>query len=1176
MDIEPLYRLTVYAPSSEDPTETAVLTPIAGAAHADPFVVTTKQGIAGAQPFLEIGKGRQGSINYTTKRTTTGNLLASLLDRRVTPGGSNAVRWVTAFIGNARGETRLKGCKFLLERALDGTEASLVPFTAGRIRNNGVTRATRFDLELKDFADDLNRPLFKGAPHASIAYAALGPLLPNGVVKPFGNLPLTPPLAATIGAPFSTAPDTVVVNVTTPSDPAAMITQAVLDSNSSTALRVVELTKVADGTKHYYQWPRGDSALASTNIPGGPTPHFGLTAFPIAQLPVGDPRREALPAVGTAVTVSIVQDAPPSEATPLLVNDVHPVQYIADILDGKFSLGPGETTLRPLAVRNTDPGNSWATLLADPSFDTIREVITKLEPKANDYLEKVLLQRYNLVLDRDGRGRVDLVDLRRTPTLAGVVTLTDDDLVTATDPSWDDSRDGAITAVAIDYYVDQRIPPTDLVASSDTFPTLPPALIRSAKSTVLVLNDLSTLKDVGEKVITIAARGDRISSGDLLSAHFGRQRRDRLEGKLKAAALDFLRPIGSGVITAQATYRMASANAQQIAKGKYCIVQHSKLPDPASNERGGARLMLCLSCDERDGTLAVQWMDAGTGAVAVVPNITGVTSANPYSVDVAILLNGDNDPADLYVAATDTTVGVRPADDAAEWVYAGTMTASGTVRIGSLPTGKRIWTRAQSHGTAANVKLPSAWDYAPAPGYLDLTVGPPIDLSQPNPVFTPIATLPPIADVRWTISGGVATVTFRRTDASSEIWMGYQLASGLSSPDWDPVAAGVVPLADSVLSFTVPAPVDGEVTLVQLEARGADLAATMIKRLVITAAPQLPSVELDDLETATTGTQWVRFTERGIAIVSVDVQVQVGTNPISAVGAVLRGPGAASTVKGGVLGSGEYEHDVPLDPTRQSWIVIGYTLANGTRIVLPPFGFDRDRLPNLISVVPDAVTPTRLRITADSDTKSIGIYSTTRSYGYEVDGAFLDVDVAGAGNLPGATNVGLAAGSTDTFLVRAFSEPIAALSAGHLNTPTADLHDDKLVPVFNGAPGDPGAPAASWLTVQAYAPAEDDSAVATIDLRASAAPAGWTVVLLISEEGEVPSVDETANVTPPLAAPPIVLTTYEWTSSHVRTPRTPTTRLVTMRVRAELRDGSGVVQDSRDTSASWYASDAFF
>src|ERR1700733_8879164 len=96
--IKPVYRLTVFAPWNEDATETTVLTPLAGAAHSDQFIVTSFQGIAGSQPYLGMPKGRQGSLDVITKRLTTGNIALSVFNPRITAGGSNAIRWSDAFI----------------------------------------------------------------------------------------------------------------------------------------------------------------------------------------------------------------------------------------------------------------------------------------------------------------------------------------------------------------------------------------------------------------------------------------------------------------------------------------------------------------------------------------------------------------------------------------------------------------------------------------------------------------------------------------------------------------------------------------------------------------------------------------------------------------------------------------------------------------------------------------------------------------------------------------------------------------------------------------------------------------------------------------------------------------------------------------------------------------------
>src|SRR5690242_12121599 len=111
----PAYRLTVKAPRSVDATEATTLTPIGGAPHSDPFVVSTLAGLGGAKPYLHDVGGGTGTIDAVQKNTTVGSRTIALRDQRLTAGGSNAVRWVTAFFGDASGRLRLKGCKAILE-----------------------------------------------------------------------------------------------------------------------------------------------------------------------------------------------------------------------------------------------------------------------------------------------------------------------------------------------------------------------------------------------------------------------------------------------------------------------------------------------------------------------------------------------------------------------------------------------------------------------------------------------------------------------------------------------------------------------------------------------------------------------------------------------------------------------------------------------------------------------------------------------------------------------------------------------------------------------------------------------------------------------------------------------------------------------------------------------------
>jgi hypothetical protein len=418
-----------------------------------------------------------------------------------------------------------------------------------------------------------------------------------------------------------------------------------------------------------------------------------------------------------------------------------------------------------------------------------------------------------------------------------------------------------------------------------------------------------------------------------------------------------------------------------------------------------------------------------------------------------------------------------------------------------------------------------------------------------------------IRDLQYTLTDTVAVCTFTTGPDVGELWMGYKIVPAPGSDgDFDQVKALVQPLVPlEVRSFTVPRPADKQVTLVQLESRRADGSVSVgdIARLTVTGTPQAPHVELDDAETATTGTQWWKVTERGIPVRAVQVQTQIGS-VFTDWGPPTRSAGAASVVRGGFLGSGEYEHDVLLDATRQSWIMPRLILANGAPpIELGPFGFDRDKIPRLVSVIPVGTVVT---VTGDSgDTKAVGLYSTTRAWKMEADGASASFDVAIA---DAAAVAGLGSGASDTFTAKALSDPVAYLSGGTL----ADTRD---IVVGNGA-----APSsATWVTVQALAPTVLGDDTLTIKLKASSAPALWIVKIFIANPSTSTAVDRTANVSPALTAPPTVLSSYTYQTGNALTSGGHS-MLRTVSVRAELRDGGGVVKASTTVNASWYTGGA--
>lgn len=294
----------------------------------------------------------------------------------------------------------------------------------------------------------------------------------------------------------------------------------------------------------------------------------------------------------------------------------------------------------------------------------------------------------------------------------------------------------------------------------------------------------------------------------------------------------------------------------------------------------------------------------------------------------------------------------------------------------------------------------------------------------------PLTARASLYDVEQTQTDTTVVIRFKRGSAVTEVWGAYAVVTATGSTSYDfgtLVAPNVTPLPVGATSFAVPRPGDGQVTLVQLEPRLSDLVAGPVVRIPITATPQVPHVELDDTETATTGTQWWKVTERGIPVTAVEVQTQIGTEPGSAFGAPTRGPGAASAVRGGVLGLGEYEHDITLDPDRQSWIMPRLTLSNGAPpIVLGPFAFDRDKNPNILTA--SAVGPSVV-LSGDSDGKSWRVSDTAGTWLVEANGHLLTVDVT----QPGTNAVpGFAPGAVVNLLVEYFSDVVGNVTGGSL------------------------------------------------------------------------------------------------------------------------------------------------
>lgn len=409
-------------------------------------------------------------------------------------------------------------------------------------------------------------------------------------------------------------------------------------------------------------------------------------------------------------------------------------------------------------------------------------------------------------------------------------------------------------------------------------------------------------------------------------------------------------------------------------------------------------------------------------------------------------------------------------------------------------------------------------------------------------------------------------LTWERSALVTEVFAAVRrFDTPLPDDPWTLVTAALEPLAadDDTVTIDKPAEGSGQIVFVHVEPRGLGLTPGIARRYTLEAdVPDAPTVETDDVETETLGRMFLKIIERGIRVVAVEVQTQVGNLPFSDWGAPLRGPDDTSEVRGGVLGALEYEHDVTLHDTRLSWI--GWRLRLETGEIVTPvdaLGFDPNPSPNILSCDVDSGAPTVVRAIGDSDTRSWKFTRQGGAWEYVVDGHSATVDVAKPGTNGEA---GIPTPGTWTIEVTAYSEPKAYVVAGTPKDSTT-----KVVSV--------GAAEPTWDQAYADAPDALGSAIAEIALEASSAPVGYTAKVWERHNpttGWTAFVDITGDLAPALGAPPTVLATYSYTTEYPKSgSENFPARLVQFEFRCEIRDAGGNVVATSTVAASWYFED---
>ena len=749
--LKPAYRLTLYAPRSVDRTEATVLAPAAGAPHADPFQVASLQGLAGFQPYLDIIRGRRGKIDVLSKRTDAGELTVTLLDKRVTTGGSNLSRWVTGFTGDAKGRHALAGYRVVIDESLDGG-ATFATFWTGRVQKLERKGQLRYFLTVRDMREDLKMKIGVGTPHPSAAGVVRATVLPPGIAGAFGLQPGIVPLRAKILlSATQTVQGVTFKRAMAQCDAASLarvdnlITANLLTLEATVQQELTGLAGIMAAARGRVHVKRVDTSaegdfvfIGTLNTVQGTVGVAAAQLF-FSELATTEPGYLVMPPDGTTIDWYVWTSAPATPAVPILITDTHPVQVWKDILDGYYGFRWlwAERESLPAGVNLGDPQRTvaydtaaFATLIADARFPKARFLLTQA-PDAWDWIEKNILQPYGLGFYLDATGKVVPIDLRLpvAADLAGVPTLTDADLIEAVDAvGWAHDRALAITKAFATFYVDTPVPPAALAALArqpvagaqfgKSFPEFTNAMLSSVPSVVEILNLGNA--DLGDNAVTIDASGFRAMPGEQID---NQDRLVWLIAKLQTMLQHLNAPYGNGGVPIVLKGRR-TANVTPLQPGKLFLGTLSGLPDPSTNLRGGTRALRCTARTEDGLQITIEAIDLGLNQTAATPTLGAPaqeTGNTTNGASTAVTLNASSDPVEVQYAVTDPSVGSAPADGASLWALADVARSNRDVTVERLPAGTRIWFRGRSiPGVLGRTLLPSAYVAAGGTGRVDL------------------------------------------------------------------------------------------------------------------------------------------------------------------------------------------------------------------------------------------------------------------------------------------------------------------------------------------------------------------------------------------------------------------------------------------------------------------------
>lgn len=731
---------------------TTVLTPRAGSSHSDPFQVISISGVANWQPYImDSTGGPTNALDRLSGQTEISDFELVLQDARV--GGDNVERWVSAFFGNDAGEVQPHGLILEITRRMT-TGGSYDPFWKGRIVNLTVPdpqeQGAIVIIRARDERIQEKRMLFVGAPHSDVEYAQPSPLCPIGgllkdwgtrgtarphfpsraLFQPWGKIrEITNPVGPNYWALEQTDGDG---SLRSQRDDTGLtealarradfiVYSSVLGIRYCPHLRVrITLADGSDSgdffvcvtapTRSNFDPYHGDpNRFAAIHVSRKPArvACFGLVAIPSGMDQGEHPLKYmAMPADDTLVQWTIYNAGPAAPDAPILLDYTHPASLLADSYAGNFSFlndtgRDNDTNDGAIAFAGVPIDSGDFTTAESWAMDPVRFAITR--PWKMEEFHAAITKQCHIVGVVNTDGTISPKDLRISEAvLSGITTITSADIVSG---EWEHGQD-VVGSVQIKRYADREI--FFLEYDEDEIYKLPGHGISETSETTTLFTTKFGKVPATDLVI------------DAIGARFSGQVTDALDRRIFDP---YDQHFGTGAATLRLNCRHTTTLAA-LTPGTWVIVDYAGPPDPATNTRDGARLMLCVHSrpDTFGPHIDLRFLDAGPNATATAPSI-GVLAQNAttpkHVIDVPVTLNADDDPAELWVAVTETTEGTRPDVDDAAWTFMRRVEADATVELGNLPSGKRAWVRARS--VVANA-VGSGWVYSSGTDYVDTEI----------------------------------------------------------------------------------------------------------------------------------------------------------------------------------------------------------------------------------------------------------------------------------------------------------------------------------------------------------------------------------------------------------------------------------------------------------------------